>query len=61
MGACRLEAGTGTFGYQLAYYQREGFRVSAIDRNFFLDNYPEPIYENGIQHKDMPRLTLEYA
>lgn len=60
MGARRLEVGTGTFGYQLTYYQREGFRVSAIERDFFLNNYPEAIYENGIQHKDMLRLILEY-
>ncbi|MBE4377122.1 GNAT family N-acetyltransferase, partial [Vibrio parahaemolyticus] len=24
----------------------------------FLLNYPEPIYENGIQHKDMLRLYV---
>lgn len=59
-GARRLEVGTGTFGYQLAYYQRQGFRVTAIDRDFFLKHYPEPLYESGIQHKDMLRLTLEY-
>jgi GNAT superfamily N-acetyltransferase len=59
-GASRLEVGTGTFGYQLAFYQREGFRVSEIVRDFFVDNYEEPIYENGIQHKDMLRLVIEY-
>lgn len=57
-GACRLEVGTGTFGYQLAFYQRQGFRVTGIDTNFFLTNYPEPIFEDGIQLKDMLRLTL---
>lgn len=56
----RLEVGTGTFGYQLIFYQRQGFRVERIDRNFFLKNYPEPIIENGVQHKDMLRLTLEF-
>lgn len=60
MGARRLEVGTGTFGYQLAWYQREGFRVFAIDRDFFLVNYKEPIYENGIQLKDMLRLAKDY-
>ncbi|MBD3375783.1 GNAT family N-acetyltransferase [candidate division KSB1 bacterium] len=60
MGARRLEVGTGTFGYQLAWYQREGFRVFAIDRDFFLVNYKEPIYENGIQLQDMLRLAVEY-
>lgn len=54
-----LEVGTGTFGYQLAFYQRQGFRVNAIDRDFFITHYKEPIFEEGIQHKDMLRLTLQ--
>ena len=56
----RLEVGTGTFGYQLTFYQREGFRVDAIDKDFFLLNYKKPIYEDGIQLKDMLRLVLEF-
>ena len=60
MGARRLEVGTGTFGYQLTYYQREGFRVFAVEKDFFLLNYEEPIYENGIQLKDMLRLAVDY-
>jgi N-acetylglutamate synthase-like GNAT family acetyltransferase len=59
-GAKRLELGTGTFGYQLAFYQRQGFRVKSIDKDFFLKNYPEPIMENGVQHQDMLRLALEF-
>lgn len=58
--AARLEVGTGTFGHQLAFYQRLGFRVTHVDRGFFLDNYDAPIFEDGIQHKDMLRLTLDY-
>ena len=60
-GARQLEVGTGTFGYQLAFYQRHGFRVTSIDRDFFVKNYPEPILENGIQLFDMLRLTLRYS
>lgn len=60
LGARRLEVGTGSFGCQLAWYQREGFRVVAIERDFFLENYPDPIYEQGIQLKDMLRLAVEY-
>ena len=59
-GARQLEVGTGTFGYQLAFYQRQGFRVTSIDRDFFVRNYPEPIFEDGIQLIDMLRLTLRY-
>ena len=58
-GAQRLEVGTGTFGYQLTFYQRQGFRIERIDKDFFLKNYSEPVIENGIQHQDMLRLTLE--
>lgn len=60
LGAKRLELGTGTFGYQLAFYQKAGFRVDRIDKDFFLKNYEEPIFEMGIQHKDMLRLVLEF-
>ena len=60
-GARQLEVGTGTFGYQLAFYQRQGFRVTRIDRDFFVKNYPEPIFEDGIQLFDMLRLTLRFS
>ncbi|MBT2786426.1 GNAT family N-acetyltransferase [Halomonas sp. ISL-106] len=59
-GAQFLEVGTGTFGYQLTFYQREGFRVKRIDKDFFLKNYQEPIIENGVQHRDMLRLALYF-
>jgi len=38
---------------QLYLYQKEGFEVFDIKENFFIDNYPEPVYENGIQLKHM--------
>ncbi len=60
-GARQMEVGTGTFGHQLAFYQRQGFRVAGIDQDFFTRNYPEPIFENGIQHIDMLRLVLRYS
>jgi N-acetylglutamate synthase-like GNAT family acetyltransferase len=56
----RVELGTGTFGYQLTYYQRIGFRVDSVVKEYFLANYPQPIFENGIQHKDMLRLYFEF-
>ena len=61
LGARQLEVGTGTFGYQLAFYQRHGFRVTSIDHDFFVNNYPEPIFEDRIQLFDMLRLTLRYS
>jgi ribosomal protein S18 acetylase RimI-like enzyme len=38
---------------QLYLYQRAGFEIKGIKYNFFLDNYHEPIFENGIQCKHM--------
>ncbi|MGR5348225.1 GNAT family N-acetyltransferase [Vibrio mediterranei] len=52
-----VELGTGCFGYQLAFYHKHGFRVDHVVKDFFLDNYSEPIIEGGIQHKDMLRLV----
>lgn len=60
-GVRRVELGTGSFGQQLTYYQRHGFRVDAVIKDHFLIHYPEPIMEYGIQHKDMLRLYLALA
>lgn len=57
-GAERLEVGTGTFGYQLTLYQKVGFRVVRVEPDHFLKHYDEPIFEFGMQHKDMLRLAL---
>ena len=57
MNAEKIVVGTGSFGYQLAFYQKAGFRVQSVDHDFFLNNYAEPVFESGIQHKD--RLILE--
>ena len=44
---------------QLHLYEREGFEVFDIKKNFFIENYPEPVYENGLQLKDMIMLKKE--
>jgi len=38
---------------QLFLYQQQGFEIFDIKRDFFLDNYIEPIFEDGIQCKHM--------
>ncbi|WP_394240937.1 GNAT family N-acetyltransferase [Vibrio astriarenae] len=55
----KVVLGTGTFGYQLTYYQRLGFRIDTIFKDYFLNNYDDEIWENGIQHKDMLRLYID--
>lgn len=58
LGYQTIEIGTGNSGViQLALYQKCGFRMKSIDKDFFLRHYNEPIFENGIQVIDMVRLS----
>ena len=45
--------------HQLKLYQRLGFEMFDIKKRFFLENYPEPIFENGIQLKHMVMLKMD--
>ncbi|PFA69122.1 GNAT family N-acetyltransferase [Bacillus sp. AFS015802] len=55
-----IEVGTGNSGVgQLALYQKCGFRMVGVDVDFFVRHYPEEIYENGIQCRDMIRLSQD--
>jgi aminoglycoside 6'-N-acetyltransferase I len=57
-GYKRLIIGTGNSSIrQLALYQKEGFEMRCIERDYFLKNYDQPIVENGIQCKH--RVVLE--
>lgn len=37
--------------YQFAFYQKAGFEVVSVEKDFFLENYGSSIFENGIQAK----------
>jgi aminoglycoside 6'-N-acetyltransferase I len=37
----------------LYFYQKQGFEFSSIKENFFIQNYNEAIFENGIQAKHL--------
>jgi ribosomal protein S18 acetylase RimI-like enzyme len=55
-----IEVGTGNSGIgQLALYQKCGFRIVGVDLDFFIRHYSENIYENGIQCRDMIRLSQD--
>lgn len=55
-----IEIGTGNSSVgQLALYQKCGFRIVGIDKDFFIRHYDEEIYENGIQVIDMVRLSQD--
>lgn len=59
-GAETLELGTGNSSLsQLGLYQKCGFRIVGVDRDFFVRHYDEPIIENGIACIDMIRLSLD--
>ncbi|MGM7636971.1 GNAT family N-acetyltransferase [Bacillus sp. Hm123] len=55
-----IEIGTGNSSIgQLALYQKCGFRMTGIDQDFFIRHYSEEIFENGIQCRDMVRLSQD--
>ncbi|ERN54016.1 GNAT family N-acetyltransferase [Alkalihalophilus marmarensis] len=55
-----IEVGTGNSSIgQIALYQKCGFRMIGIDVDFFIRHYEEEIYENGIQCRDMVRLSQD--
>lgn len=55
-----LEVGTGNSSInQIALYQKCGFRIVSVDRDFFKSHYKEKIIENEIECIDMIRLRME--
>lgn len=55
-----IEVGTGNSSIgQLALYQKCGFRITGVDKDFFLRHYQEEIVENDIQCRDMIRLSQD--
>ena len=48
-----LQVGTGDSPMTVPFYEKCGFRRSHYIKNFFTDNYDHPIYEAGVQLKDM--------
>jgi len=61
LGMKSIEIGTGNSSIQqLALYQKCGFRLTEIIHDYFIGNYDEPIFENGIQCRDMVRLQISF-
>lgn len=60
LGFRSIEIGTGNSSVgQLHLYQSLGFRIHGVDMDYFVRNYHEPIYENGLPCRDMIRLKQE--
>ena len=60
----RVVVGTSSSGIgQLAYYQKAGFRLARIERDYFTSDrgYPEVLLENGIPVRDMVWMDRELA
>jgi ribosomal protein S18 acetylase RimI-like enzyme len=58
-GFKRVIIGTWDSSMPLRFYQKQGFKKYAVKKDFFILNYPQPIYENGVQLKDMIMLKKE--
>lgn len=55
-----IEIGTANSSIgQLLLYQKCGFRIVGVDRDFFIRHYNEKISENGIKVIDMVRLSQD--
>ncbi|MEZ4919329.1 MAG: GNAT family N-acetyltransferase [Saprospiraceae bacterium] len=54
LGKSRLRVGTGNSSLQaLALYRAAGFEQIGQEKDFFVKNYALPIFENGIQCRDL--------
>ena len=51
--------GTGDIEFIISFYESCGFKISHRVKNFFIDNYDHPMFENGKQLIDMIYLKRE--
>jgi GNAT superfamily N-acetyltransferase len=49
--------GTGDSPWILRFYEKNGFQISHREKNFFIDNYDHPMFDNGVQLVDMVYLS----
>lgn len=54
-----LQVGTGDSPTAIPFYEKCGFVRSHIVKDFFIDHYDHPIYEEGIRLTDMVYLKRE--
>lgn len=45
----------------MSLYESCGFQVSGVINNHFTDNYPEPVWDNGVQCIDMIRMRADLS
>ena len=57
-GIKKLDIATSNASFEaLSLYQKAGFDMDLIKKNFIIENYPEPLFDNGIQCRHMIVLT----
>ena len=57
-GAKKIDIATSNASFGPLYlYQKAGFDIDLIKKNFIIENYPEPLFDNGIQCRHMIVLT----
>jgi ribosomal protein S18 acetylase RimI-like enzyme len=57
-GARKLDIATSNASFEaLSLYQKTGFDIDLVKKNFITENYPEPLFDNGIQCRHMIVLT----
>ncbi len=49
--AIKVATGNSSLG-PLRLYRSQGFEIYEVHEDYFIKNYPDPIYENGIQCRD---------
>ena len=54
-----LQVGTGDSPLTIPFYEKCGFKRHHLIKNFFLDNYDHPIFEEGVQLIDMVYLRKD--
>ena len=52
--------GTGDSPWILEFYEKNGFRISHRIKDFFIDNYDHPMFEDGVQLIDMVYLKRNF-
>jgi aminoglycoside 6'-N-acetyltransferase I len=59
-GFKKIKVGTGNSSLgQLHLYKKAGFIITEVIPDFFREHYDEPIFENGLECRDMIVLTRD--
>jgi len=57
-GVRKLDIATSNASFEaLSLYQKAGFDIDLVKKNFITENYPEPLFDNWIQCRHMIVLT----